>query len=146
VNVHEKHRSALSSIFRAKYVPLLRSIRITDVTVDRQKVKVENLFGNDELGLTDLSTEELMGRRAIALRLIDDWLSNQTQNVDQFVIWEKRALALAAEEQLEQSFRTEKSKTDKAPKLFVTAVKSSSFDCALSCSGLSFYLILFENF
>ena len=118
-------------------------------------VKLHSLFGNDELGLTDLSVEELNGRRAVVLRHLEEKLKGLAGGVGVGGMGEgvarrladQRLDALNAEEELERSFvrelEREKEKERKGgrggKKKFVGAVKTGFVDCGVSTTGFFFF-------
>jgi hypothetical protein len=150
-NAEEKYRSSLASLYRSQYEPLLFSLKVTEVDVDGEKVKADALFGNEEMGLTDLSVEELMGRRSIVLRIIEEEigrLRDLKKTAEALSLYDRKQEAMRKEKELDDIFE-ESLRTPQAPctpKCFLGVLKCRFLDCSLSCSGTLQSLIFFFNF
>ena len=109
------------------------------------------------MGLTDLSVEELNGRRNVVVHLIDGFVSGEREvgrggGEKVLNLLDRKGDALAAEEKLEASFLKEREKERErkrggkiAVKEFVAVFKRGIIDCGISTSG-SFLSFFFFDF
>ncbi|XP_065897600.1 uncharacterized protein [Dysidea avara] len=122
-SLEENMRQTLLACFR-EYVNILTQMAFTHVSVDGENVKVTDMF--DEL----LSLTELKGRRAIAVKLIDQKLGKAHEGH----FYDKKLTLLAKEDEIEADFEKQ-ARVPVKPKKFTVALNTNFFDSARCCGS-----------
>ncbi|KAL5493303.1 hypothetical protein EMCRGX_G014460 [Ephydatia muelleri] len=107
-----------------EFSDILKQLNITHVFVDGAMVKSSELFSEEQ------SLVELKGRRAIAVKAIDQKLGGARDGHH----YERRLALLTKEDEIEADFE-EKAKAPITPRTFSVRLNTSFFDCARCCGA-----------
>ncbi|XP_064383534.1 uncharacterized protein LOC135332129 isoform X2 [Halichondria panicea] len=120
-SLEENMRQTLLACY-TEFSQILLQMGITHVSVDGELVKSSELF-NDQLSLA-----ELKGRRAVAVRVIDQRLGQSKDGH----FYERKVTLLSREDQIEGDFESQ-SQVPVKPKTFTVTLNTSFFNCARCC-------------